>query len=33
MKTITLQATDVQLMIDKLEIEEMAASASISFKS
>jgi hypothetical protein len=30
MKTITLQATDVQLMIDKLEIEEMAASASIS---
>lgn len=29
-KTITLQAKDVQLMIDKLEIEEMAASASIS---
>jgi hypothetical protein len=30
MKTITLQAFDVKLMIDKLEIEEMAASASIS---
>jgi hypothetical protein len=30
MKTITIQAKDVKLMIDKLEIEEMAASASIS---
>ena len=29
-KTITLQAKDVQLMVDKLEIDEMAASASIS---
>jgi hypothetical protein len=30
MKTITIQAKDVKLMIDKLEIDEMAASASIS---
>jgi hypothetical protein len=30
MKTITLMASDVQLLIDKLEIDEMAASASIS---
>lgn len=30
MKTITLEAFDVKLMIDKLEIDEMAASASIS---
>lgn len=30
MKTITLQAFDVKLMVDKLEIDEMAASASIS---
>lgn len=30
MKTITLQAKEVKLMIDKLEIDEMAASASIS---
>ena len=30
MKTITIQAKDVKLMIDKLEIEELAASASIS---
>lgn len=29
-KSITLNAFDVQLLIDKLEIEEMAASASIS---
>jgi hypothetical protein len=29
-KTINLQAKGVQLLIDKLEIEEMAASASIS---
>jgi len=30
MKTITLEASEVKLMIDKLEIDEMAASASIS---
>lgn len=30
MKTITLRASEVKLIIDKLEIEEMAASASIS---
>ncbi len=30
MKTITLMTSEVKLMIDKLEIEEMAASASIS---
>lgn len=30
MKTITIMANDVKLMVDKLEIEEMAASASIS---
>lgn len=30
MKTITIKANDVKLMVDKMEIEEMAASASIS---
>ena len=30
MKTITLEASEVKLMVDKLEIDEMAASASIS---